>query len=139
MGIQGMKNFANAKLLQSFSAKECLCYVLSLPIHCTAVGCTTLGQLEDDVRIAQQFKPYSAEQMVALRDGPRASPDRDWRTGSAGSKPASRWSRQPTPVDELFRSAFIQCLAAPRSMRVASHLGQGATSGGFRVCNAIES
>ena len=53
MGIQRMKNFANAKLLQSFSAPECLGYVLSLPIHCTAIGCTTIGQLEDDVRIAQ--------------------------------------------------------------------------------------
>src|SRR3989454_4041516 len=38
MGIQGMKNFGNAKLLQSFSAKDCLSYVLSLPVHCTAIG-----------------------------------------------------------------------------------------------------
>jgi predicted aldo/keto reductase-like oxidoreductase len=68
MGIQGMKNFGNAKLLQSFSAKECLSYVLSLPIHCTAIGCTTIGQLEDDVRIAQQFKQFTGEQMAALRD-----------------------------------------------------------------------
>lgn len=68
LGIQGMKNFANAKLLQSFSAKDCLTYVLSLPIHCTAIGCTTLGQLEDDVRIAQNFKPFTPEQMAALRD-----------------------------------------------------------------------
>lgn len=82
LGIQGMKNFANAKLLQSFSATECLTYVLSLPIHCTAIGCTTLGQLEDDVRTAQQFKPFSSEQMVALREravgikGPRLE---DWK------------------------------------------------------------
>ncbi len=68
MGIQGMKNFANAKLLQSLSARECLSYVLSLPIHCTAIGCTTIGQLEDDVRIAQQFKPLSGQQMAGLRD-----------------------------------------------------------------------
>jgi len=68
LGIQGMKNFGNAKLMQNFSAKECLSYVLSLPVHCTAIGCTTLGQLEDDVRIAEQFKPYTAEQMVALRE-----------------------------------------------------------------------
>jgi uncharacterized protein len=68
MGIQGMKNFANAKLLQSFSAKECLSYVLSLPIHCTAIGCTTIGQLEDDVKIAQQFKQFTGEQMAGLRD-----------------------------------------------------------------------
>jgi uncharacterized protein len=68
MGIQGMKNFANAKLMQNFSARECLTYVLSLPVHCTAIGCTTVGQLEDDVRIAKEFKPFSEEQMVALRE-----------------------------------------------------------------------
>ena len=66
MGIQGMKNFGNAKLLSQFSVRECLSYVLSLPIHCTAIGCTTIGQLEDDVRVAQSFKPFSAEQMAAL-------------------------------------------------------------------------
>jgi len=67
MGIQGMKNFANAKLMQNFSARECLTYVLSLPVHCTAIGCTTIGQLEDDVRIAKEFKPFSEEKMAALR------------------------------------------------------------------------
>jgi predicted aldo/keto reductase-like oxidoreductase len=82
MGIQGMKNFANAKLLQSFSVQECLSYVLSLPIHCTAVGCTTPGQLEDDVRIAREWKPLDAERMAALRaraepiKGPRLE---DWK------------------------------------------------------------
>ena len=68
MGIQGMKNFGNAKLMQNFSARDCLTYVLSLPIHCTAIGCTTIGQLEDDVRIAQEFKPFTSEQMAALRE-----------------------------------------------------------------------
>src|SRR5947207_8121946 len=68
LGIQGMKNFGNAKLMQNFSARDCLTYVLSLPIHCTAIGCTTVGQLEDDVRIAQAFKPFTSEQMAALRD-----------------------------------------------------------------------
>ncbi|MDX2032554.1 MAG: aldo/keto reductase [Blastocatellia bacterium] len=67
MGIQGMKNFGNAKLLQTFSVRECLNYVLSLPIHCTTLGCTTTGQLEDDVRIAKSFKPFAEEQMAALR------------------------------------------------------------------------
>jgi len=68
LGIQGMKNFGNAKLLSTMSARDCLSYVLSLPIHCTAIGCTTIGQLEDDVRIAQTFKPLSGEQMSSLRD-----------------------------------------------------------------------
>jgi len=68
MGIQGMKNFGNAKLLQEFSADDCLSYVLSLPVSCTAIGCTTIGQLEDDVRFAQQFKPLSPDEMQALRE-----------------------------------------------------------------------
>ena len=80
MGIQGMKNFCNAKLLQTFSVKECLTYVLSLPIHCTAVGCTTIGQLEDDVRIAQRLEPLDADRMAALTcrrlKGPRLE---DWK------------------------------------------------------------
>jgi len=67
MGIQGMKNFGNGKLLQAFSAGDCLRYVLSLPISCTAIGCTTIGQLEDDVRFAQRFKPFTPEEMDALR------------------------------------------------------------------------
>ncbi len=82
MGIQGMKNFGNAKLLQSFSVKECLSYVLSLPIHCTAIGCTTTGQLEDDVRVVHSFKALSADEMAALNKraegvkGPRLE---DWK------------------------------------------------------------
>src|SRR5277367_3244918 len=68
MGIQGMKSTANAKLLQSMSVKDCLTYVLSLPIHCLTMGCTSVGQIEDDVRIAQQFKPLSEDQMALLRE-----------------------------------------------------------------------
>ena len=85
IGIQGMKNFANAKLLQGFSVKECLSYVLSLPIHCTAVGCTTLGQLEDDVRIARDMQPLDAGQLAALRPAPSRSRGRGSRIGSGTS------------------------------------------------------
>jgi predicted aldo/keto reductase-like oxidoreductase len=67
MGIQGMKSTANAKLLQAISLKDCLSYVLSLPIHCLALGCTTIGQIEDDVRIAKQFEPLSAQQIAQIR------------------------------------------------------------------------
>jgi predicted aldo/keto reductase-like oxidoreductase len=68
MGIQGMKSTANAKLLQAISLKDCLSYVLSLPIHCLALGCTTLGQIEDDVRIARQFKPLAEDQLARIRE-----------------------------------------------------------------------
>jgi predicted aldo/keto reductase-like oxidoreductase len=67
VGIQAMKVFGNAFLLRVLNAEECLRYVLSLPIHCATVGSSTAGQLDDDVRIAQQFKPYTAEEMAALR------------------------------------------------------------------------
>jgi predicted aldo/keto reductase-like oxidoreductase len=82
MGIQGMKSTANAKLLQNMHLKDCLSYTLSLPIHCLALGCTTVGQLEDDVRIAQQFKPLSEAQMAQLRE--KAAPFKgpqleDWK------------------------------------------------------------
>ena len=69
MGIQGMKSTANAKLLQRFSAQKCINYVLSLPIHCLALGCTTLGQIEDDARTAQHHKQFTENEMALVRHG----------------------------------------------------------------------
>jgi uncharacterized protein len=92
MGIQAMKSTANAKLLQGLHLKDCLTYVLSLPVHCLALGCTTVGQIEDDVRIAQQFKQLNDTQMADIRElakpykGPQLE---DWKinteTGQAGT------------------------------------------------------
>jgi predicted aldo/keto reductase-like oxidoreductase len=66
IGIQAMKVFANAFLLRVLNAEECLKYALSLPIHCATVGCSTTGQLDDDARTAQNFKPYTPEEMEHL-------------------------------------------------------------------------
>lgn len=68
IGIQAMKVFGNAFLLRVLNAEECLRYALSLPVSCATVGCSTRGQLEDDVRIAENFKPYTAEEMAQLRE-----------------------------------------------------------------------
>lgn len=68
LGIQAMKTTANAKLLQAFSVRECIRYALSLPIHTAALGCTTIGQLEDDVRIAKEFEPLSDTAKAAMRE-----------------------------------------------------------------------
>src|SRR5258708_23728212 len=68
MGIQGMKSTANAKLLQALALKDCLSYVLSLPVHCVALGCTTIVQVEDDVRIAQEFKPLDEAKLDLIRE-----------------------------------------------------------------------
>lgn len=68
LAIQAMKVFGNAFLLRSLNPKECLEYVLSLPVHCATVGYTTIGQLHDDVSIAQEFKPLTEEKMQQLRE-----------------------------------------------------------------------
>jgi len=68
LAIQAIKSTANAGLLADLHVRDCLTYVLSLPIHCLALGCTTIGQIEDDVRIAQQFKPMPEQQMAVLRE-----------------------------------------------------------------------
>ena len=95
LGIQGMKGLANAKLLQSLSVRQCIQYVLSLPIHCLAVGCTTLGQIEDDVRIAREFAQYDGKQMAAIREraqGIAGAGLEDWK------RDLSQASARPTYV-----------------------------------------
>ncbi|MBI5693859.1 MAG: aldo/keto reductase [Verrucomicrobia bacterium] len=93
MGIQGMKNFGNGGLLKEFSVRECLGYVLSLPVHCTALGCTAIPQLEEDVRVARSFEPLDAAQRLALNQraegikGPKLEnwkKNTDTRLGLAG-------------------------------------------------------
>jgi len=66
VGIFGIKVFGNAFLLRTFSAGDCLRYSLSLPITATPLGACTLGQIEDDVRIAQNFKPLTPQEKNAL-------------------------------------------------------------------------
>jgi predicted aldo/keto reductase-like oxidoreductase len=66
LGIFAIKVFGNAFLLRTFSAGDCLRYTLSLPITAAPLGFCTIGQLEDDVRVAQNFHPMSAEEMGVL-------------------------------------------------------------------------
>jgi len=67
MGIQGMKSTANAGLLKAITVKDCLSYALSLPIHCVALGCTKISEVEEDVRVAQQFRPLGQSERAELR------------------------------------------------------------------------
>ena len=90
LGTLGMKIFGNAFLLRAFSVGECLSYTLSLPVHAVTLGFTTIGQLEDDVRVAQSFRPLSEAEMDALRA--RAASDRfDVTHGPA----LEYWKRKP--------------------------------------------
>ncbi len=74
IGVLGMKVFGNAFLLRAFSVQDCLRYTLSLPVSAVTLGFSTIGQLEDDVRVAASFKPLSPAEMDALRA--RAALDR---------------------------------------------------------------
>jgi len=94
MGIQAMKSTANARLLTGIHLRECLHYVLSLPIHCLALGCTTVGQIEDDVRIARQFAPMTPVQMTELRTraGKLAGPQLEsWKRDDAQKASVPRY------------------------------------------------
>jgi predicted aldo/keto reductase-like oxidoreductase len=66
IGIQAIKVFANAFLLRTLSVEECLRYALTLPISCAALGSNTVSQLNENVRIAQSFKPYTPEEMAQV-------------------------------------------------------------------------
>jgi aryl-alcohol dehydrogenase-like predicted oxidoreductase len=66
VGIFAIKVFGNAFLLRTFSVGDCLRYTLSLPITAAPLGFCTIGQLEDDVRIARNFTPLAAEEKKAL-------------------------------------------------------------------------
>ena len=72
IGVFGMKIFGNAFLLRTFSVGDCLRYTLSLPVTAVTLGFSTIGQLEDDVRIARDFRPLPEPEMEALRARARA-------------------------------------------------------------------
>ena len=67
VGIVAIKVFGNAFLLRTFASTDCVRFALSLPLTTMALGFNTIGQLEDNVRTAQNFKPLTAEEMAALR------------------------------------------------------------------------
>ncbi len=67
IAIQAIKIFCKGYLLRAISPSECVRYTLNLPIHGLVAGCGTLGQMEDNIRTAQQFKPLSAEEVAEIR------------------------------------------------------------------------
>ncbi len=86
MGIIGMKIPARGRILSSWtpppldqqrtverparpgtiSMPEALRYVLSLPVSTVIVGCDTVAQLEENVRVARGFNPLSGDQLAEL-------------------------------------------------------------------------
>lgn len=82
MGIIGMKIPSRGRLLSNWPAvgayargktqagplnmKEALYYVLSLPVSTVIIGCDSVAQLEENVKLAREFTPLSEQQLAAL-------------------------------------------------------------------------
>jgi len=68
VGIQAIKVFGKAFLLRSLNPTECLRYVLSQPgVHVAVCGAGTQGQMEDNIRAAQNFRKMIPEEMAEVR------------------------------------------------------------------------
>ena len=69
MGIVGMKIPARDRIFAHggiITMKEAMEYVMSLPISTIIVGLDDIAQLEENIKIAENFKPLSADQMLAI-------------------------------------------------------------------------
>lgn len=69
MGIIGMKVPARGRLFREdgvTSMRDAMRYTLSLPVSTVIVGISTLAELEEDVRIAREFRPLPAGEMARL-------------------------------------------------------------------------
>jgi len=88
MGIIGMKIPARGRLLAGWTPPpggdrygstragtltmtEAMRYTLSLPVSTVIVGCDTVAQLEENVRIAREFTPLSPKQLLLLEERAR--------------------------------------------------------------------
>lgn len=63
---------AIARTPGTINMREAMYYTLSLPVSTVIVGCDSLAQLEENVRLACEFTPLSEQQMAALSEKTRS-------------------------------------------------------------------
>jgi aryl-alcohol dehydrogenase-like predicted oxidoreductase len=69
MGIVGMKIPARDRIFSNggiITMKEAIDYVLTLPVSTIIIGIDKIPELEENITIAQNFKPLTADQMLAI-------------------------------------------------------------------------
>lgn len=69
MGIIGMKVPARGRIFRKdgiTTLKEACYYTWSLPVSTAIVGCSTIAELEENVRLAKEFKSLSTDEMKRL-------------------------------------------------------------------------
>ena len=69
MGIIGMKIPARDRIFSNggiITMKEAMEYVMTLPVSTIIVGIDKISELEENITIAKNFKPLTADQMLAI-------------------------------------------------------------------------
>jgi len=69
MGVIAMKIPARGRIFKEgglTSMKEALSWTMSQPISTVIVGCDTVEQLEENIRVAAEFQPLNSAQMAAI-------------------------------------------------------------------------
>jgi len=73
LGMKPLNGHGETNKNGVITAEEALRYAMSLPVATTITGMDTLEVLNQNLQIAQNFKPFSDAEMQALRD--RCQPD----------------------------------------------------------------
>lgn len=71
MGIVGMKIPARDRIFAHggiITIKEAMEYVMTLPVSTIIIGIDDIPQLEENISIARNFKPLTADQMLAIEE-----------------------------------------------------------------------
>lgn len=71
IGIVGMKVTARDRIFSNggiVSMQQAMSYVLTLPVSTVIVGCDTIAELEENIRIAKEFSPLTEEEILAIEE-----------------------------------------------------------------------
>ncbi|NOY36725.1 MAG: aldo/keto reductase [Chlorobi bacterium] len=71
MGIVGMKIPARDRIFSHggiITMKEAMDYVLTLPVSTVIVGIDKIAELEENIKIAKEFKPLDADRLLAIEE-----------------------------------------------------------------------
>ncbi|HCC70622.1 MAG TPA: aldo/keto reductase [Bacteroidales bacterium] len=71
MGIVGMKIPARDRIFDFggiINMKEAMDYVMSLPVSTVIIGIDRISELEENMKIAREFKQLSADELLAIED-----------------------------------------------------------------------
>jgi hypothetical protein len=72
LGMKPIGGHGEPVLKGVFTAEELLRYAMSLPVAATITGVSDLGILAQNLKVAEDFKPFTEAEMQALRE--RAKP-----------------------------------------------------------------